>query len=552
MISDAPLVSVIIIFLNAERFIIEAVESIFAQSYQAWELLLVDDGSTDGSSAIAQQYAEQRPQQVRYLTHKDKDNRGMSAARNLGIEHARGAYLAFLDADDVWLPQKLEQQVPLLETHPQAAMVYAPVQWWFDWTGKPEDQGRDSIDRMAIEADTLVAPPALVLELLRRETSTIAGGLVRRDVAEQIGGFEERFGGMYEDQAFFAKVGLRWPIYVASKSWYKWRKHADSCCAQTVAAGAYNKTRRAFLLWLRECLMKQGIADQALQRALRQAERYVETPALQRFKERVHPATRAVKQLGKAVAREILPIATQQRLRHWLSGNGGSPPVGAVELGSLRRLTPISRHWGFERGQPVDRYYIENFLAARAVDIQGRVLEIASNDYTLKFGGARVTKSDVLHAVPGNSQATIVADLQHAEQIPSELFDCIICTQTLLVIYDVRAALRTLYRILKPGGVLLVTVPGCAHQIAREDMERWGDYWRFTSLAVRRLFEECFQPAQIEIETFGNVLTAISFLHGLAAAELQPEELDYRDPNYEVTIAVRAVKAALQTAESVA
>lgn len=223
-----------------------------------------------------------------------------------------------------------------------------------------------------------------------------------------------------------------------------------------------------------------------------------------------------------------------QRLTRW-------PPVGRVRFGSLRRLTPISRVFGFDRGLCIDRYYIEQFLSAHAQDIQGHVLEIGDDTYTQRFGENRLTKSDVLHVTEGNPKATIVADLTCAEHIPADTFDCIIFTQTLPFIYNVRAAVQTLHRILKPGGVLLATFPGIS-QISRYDMERWGDYWRFTTLSARRLFGEVFPPENVNVKAYGNVLTAIAFLHGLAADELKREELDYHDPDYEVLITVRAVK----------
>jgi glycosyltransferase involved in cell wall biosynthesis len=130
---EKPQVSVIVIFLNEEQFLEEAIASVFAQSYARWELLLVDDGSTDGSTAIARQYAQQYPEKVRYLEHEGHLNRGMSASRNLGARHAAGKYIAFLDGDDVWLPNKLEQQVAILEVHPEAAMVYGPLRRWYSW-----------------------------------------------------------------------------------------------------------------------------------------------------------------------------------------------------------------------------------------------------------------------------------------------------------------------------------------------------------------------------------------------------------------------------------
>jgi SAM-dependent methyltransferase len=212
-----------------------------------------------------------------------------------------------------------------------------------------------------------------------------------------------------------------------------------------------------------------------------------------------------------------------------------------IRWGNLRRLNPISSVFGLDRGQPIDRYYIEAFLQRCSADIHGRVLEIGDPGYTRKFGGDRVTHSDVLHAVPGNPQATLVGDLATGDGIPKETFDCLILTQTLLYIYDVSEAITNCYAALKPGGVLLATFPGIS-QISRYDMDRWGDYWRFTTLSAKRLFGEVFPPENVAVQSQGNVLTAIAFLHGLAAKELRKKELDYNDPDYEVLITVRAVK----------
>lgn len=241
------------------------------------------------------------------------------------------------------------------------------------------------------------------------------------------------------------------------------------------------------------------------------------------------------------IARAMLPQIVMNWLRQ-LRGQGRlSPPVGRVRFGSFRRLTPIGPHFGYERGHCIDRYYIERFLHKYAADICGKVLEVGDSRYTCQYGGTRVTCSDVLHAAPGNPQATIIADLTQADHIPSDTFDCIILTQTLMFIFDVRAAVHTLRRILKPGGVLLVTVAGIS-QIPRYDMDHWGDFWRFTTLSARRLFEEVFPRENVGIEVHGNVLVAMAFLHGLALEELQAKELECRDPDYELLITVRAVK----------
>jgi SAM-dependent methyltransferase len=209
-------------------------------------------------------------------------------------------------------------------------------------------------------------------------------------------------------------------------------------------------------------------------------------------------------------------------------------------LGTIRRTTPLSDHYGRDRGTPVDRYYIEQFLASEHAAIRGRVLEVMNRDYTVRFGAA-VDSSDVLDIDPGNPDATIVGDLADAPHIPDDSFDCAIVTQTLPFVYDIRAALATLHRILAPGGVLLATVPGITKISPPED-ETWGEWWHLTSRSAQRLAEEAFGEGAVEVQAYGNVLTASGFLYGLAASDLKPEELDARDRLYEVIVGIRAVK----------
>jgi SAM-dependent methyltransferase len=246
------------------------------------------------------------------------------------------------------------------------------------------------------------------------------------------------------------------------------------------------------------------------------------------------------KQRLKLIAQQTLPAPVHRWLGTQLQGHKHRLPVGMVNFGSLRRLTPISREFGYDRGLPVDRYYIEGFLSRNSEDIQGRVIEIGDNAYTQRFGENRVAKSDVLHVVEGNPQATFVGDLTRAEHLPSDAFDCVILTQTLHLIYDMRAALATLHRILKPGGVLLVTIPGISQAVKCD----WGDNWcwALTIQSAQLLFEEFFPKTNVRVEAHGNVLAAIAFLHGLAVEELRQEELDYRDREYQLLITIRAVK----------
>ena len=211
------------------------------------------------------------------------------------------------------------------------------------------------------------------------------------------------------------------------------------------------------------------------------------------------------------------------------------------DLGDLRRVTPIDPNWGFERGTPIDRVYVESFVGGHAADIRGRVLEIAAPDYTRRFG-RDVERVDVLMATEGNPEATIVGDLADAPQIADDSFDCAVVTQTLQFVYDIRGAFATLHRILAPGGVLLVTVPGLTKISPRED-EIWGEWWHYTSRSAKRLAEEAFGEGNVAVQSYGNVLSASAFLYGLAASDLRREELDARDPLYEVTIGLRAVKS---------
>jgi hypothetical protein len=238
--------------------------------------------------------------------------------------------------------------------------------------------------------------------------------------------------------------------------------------------------------------------------------------------------------------RKAIPDAIRRAVRP--KEDPGEVPFGRVNFGDLRRLTPISRHYGFDRGLPIDRHYIERFLGAHSGAIKGRVLEVGGNDYTVRFGGKQVSQADVLHVQEGNPQATFVGDLATADHLPDNAFDCVVLTQTLHLIYDVPAALATLHRILKPGGVLLMTVPGTISQIEQGD---WTNYWHwgFTERSIRKLCEAQFPAPEVNVEVHGNVLTSIAFLHGVAAGELTAPELDARDPLYPLLITIHARKA---------
>ena len=236
--------------------------------------------------------------------------------------------------------------------------------------------------------------------------------------------------------------------------------------------------------------------------------------------------------------------ACRRGIRSWIPWLMVPPPVGAAGFRRWRSIRPIRRNFGWDSGgQCVDRHYIERFLDANRGDVRGRVLEIGDNHYTLKYGANKVTKSEVLHAVEGNPMATIVGDLTTGDGLPDDAFDCIILTQTLSFVPDPGAVVRTVGRILAPDGVALVTTGGIS-QTSRYDMDRWGDFWRLTSRSVEKLFHAAFPPENVDIEAHGNIASAIALLHGIVASELTADELESRDPDYEVIITARAVKPA--------
>jgi SAM-dependent methyltransferase len=208
-------------------------------------------------------------------------------------------------------------------------------------------------------------------------------------------------------------------------------------------------------------------------------------------------------------------------------------------LGSIRRTSPLSDHWGRDRGTPVDRYYIERFLSAERGAIRGRVVEVLNADYTERFG-VGVESSDVLDIDSANPSATIFADLAGADDVPSDTFDCFVLTQTLQYIYDLRSAVQHVHRVLRPGGTVLCTVPTVS-RIAKGTLET--EYWRMTALGCERLFADAFAGGVVDARAHGNVLTAIAFLVGMAAEELTQRELEATDPFFPLLVTVRANKA---------
>lgn len=218
-----------------------------------------------------------------------------------------------------------------------------------------------------------------------------------------------------------------------------------------------------------------------------------------------------------------------------------------TDWGVLRSTTPYRAELGGRRGSYIDRFYIEQFLATHQLSIRGSVVEIQSDQYTRQFGGGRVERSEILDISRANEQRTLTLDLTETATAPEAEFDCVICTQTLLLIRDTTAAIRTLYKMLKPGGVLLVTVPGISPVIRGGLIAGEGeDWWRFTARSAQYAFAQVFGAANVEVRSYGNVLTTTAFLHGLVQEELTREELEYHDPDYELVLGIQAARKAAE------
>jgi SAM-dependent methyltransferase len=250
----------------------------------------------------------------------------------------------------------------------------------------------------------------------------------------------------------------------------------------------------------------------------------------------------SVAMFSKIVRLKVAPIlgpTLKKALRklRWDGLSEGAVPIGSIKWGNLRRTEPVGKNFGYDRGTPIDRFYIEDFLSRHAHDVGGHVLEVKDRNYTTRFGAAHVTRSDVLDIDPTNSDATIIIDLNAASYLPPQVFDCIILTQTLQYVFDLSSAIQGLHRSLKPGGIMLITVPGLS---PIDPGQTW--YWSFTRRSVERLLKDHCPTCSVVIENYGNVLSSAAFLFGLSTDELSPDELNARDPSYQVIISAHVKK----------
>ncbi|MEX6689659.1 glycosyltransferase [Danxiaibacter flavus] len=530
------IVSVVITCYNHASYLDEAIGSVLYQTYPHFEIVVVDDGSTDHTKAVATNYRE-----VKYVW---QENQGLAAARNTGAKESSGKYLVFLDADDWLYKDALQQQVTAMLANPES-MAVAGGHDKIDVDGKiiPEDHGP------VVDADHY-------LHLLKGNFIGMhAAVMYRREVFDTLQ-YDPSLKAA-EDYDLYLKLARKFPIYAHGGKIAGYRIHGNNMSRnipfmlqhvlkvlgrqQEVLFGDDEKKAFAEGVSIWNKYYAGVILDQKLYQIHKKG--YARNLLTNEERELVwnnfpkRTLSLYFQNNKKRVKKIVKRIIGRNNTAH------DKTKPGEIDFGSFKRTTPYSRDFGFDRGGAIDRYYIEGFLEENSGDVKGRVLEIADNHYTYMFGKGKVVVSDVLHLHRDHPGATIAGDLSKADEIPipDNQFDCIILTQTLHFIYDYEKAIQQCHRILKPGGVLLITVPG----ISQIDAGGWKDnwLWSFTARSMKLIFAKNFNSPDVTIESYGNVFSATAFLWGLGLSEVKDTGLlDEKDSCYQVTVAVRAVK----------
>ncbi len=269
-ISNETKISVIIPFFNREKFLAEAVESVLAQKYRNWELILINDGSTDESANVAQSFVEKYQGKIFLYAHENGKNRGASSSRNLGIKHSKGQFITFLDSDDVFLPTTLETEIVAFERNPQAEVVCGTLRYWFSWSKNADKKERDFTVNLGVPTDKLYDPPYLLIHNLRAggRKPGIGAIIIKSDFAKKFDMFEDDFTFVSEDQIFWAKVSLYAKIYVLKDCLVKYRQHPHSSSAALRESGDVKANWEKFSIWLEKYLAENKIENREIRTVL--------------------------------------------------------------------------------------------------------------------------------------------------------------------------------------------------------------------------------------------------------------------------------------------
>lgn len=547
---SSSLITVVITCYNQGKYLREAIESVLVQNYENTEIIVIDDGSTDHTKFVANSYPR-----IKYVYQL---NQGVSSARNSGIAHAKGEFICFLDADDWLLPEALISNLHYIEGNKELAFVsgaYMFVQMHYPFTQFVSAEKLNIEERYPINEPKVPVKKDHYIHFLKGNYIGMhAAVLYPRWVFDEFK-FDPSLTGC-EDYDLFLRISRKYPVLDHATPIAAYRRHQNNTTANTsmmlyFALAVLDRQKKSLKTAEEENCLLEGKANwenhyvnvvyQNMLNPLYQHKiEDVQFLWLNNKKLYFNYHIKKFKLEYKKFLKKILPLPAVKVFKS-LSNRTYTPPVGKVNMGDFARTEPFSRAFGYNRGGPVDRYYIDNFLEKNSAIIKGRVLEIGDNEYTIRFGGSKVTQSDILHVNEANSNATFIGDLTNAPHLPDNSFDCIVLTQTLHLIYDYKDAIKTCYRILKPGGSLLLTIPGITSIDAGEWKSTW--YWAFTDIAIKRVLEETFDANNIAINAFGNILSATAFLYGMGLSELKKQQLDLYDPSYQVTITAIATKS---------
>jgi peptidoglycan/xylan/chitin deacetylase (PgdA/CDA1 family) len=492
-------IAVVITCRDLGRTLLEAIQSVERQTRPAAEIVVIDDGSSDVyTRQVLERLEREGTRVVRGGGH------GASSARNLGATLTSSEYLVCLDADDFFEPTYFEAAAARLDGNPELDFISCALR--------------------GFGAASYVWSPSLTTFVDAAATNAVphASTMIRRRFWQKIGGFDESIPS-FELLDFWASAieqGARGEVL--EQPFLNYRVRTGSGYRRSIQTTAYRSLLEQFYAKHRAAVERDArgliVAKEAFLLAQRNHRDALEA--------RARTLEGELSQLQTEIAVTVQTLAAQ-----------GLP---RVVWGDLEGVQPLSRDWGRDRGTPVDRVYIEAFLARHQPDIRGRVLEIKEPMYTERFGGSAVTSCDVLDIDRTNPRATIIADLRSADAIAPSTYDCIILTQTLHVIDDMHAVLGECRRILKPGGVLLVTAPHVSRIDPTSGLD--GDHWRLTEASARKVFAGTFAPDSFEVATYGNVKACAAFLYGLSVEEMAPADLDHQDSSFPLLVSIRAVK----------
>jgi peptidoglycan/xylan/chitin deacetylase (PgdA/CDA1 family) len=496
-----PRVSVLIPAIDGVDHVFRAVEQCRHRSLPEVEILVLC-GPAIGA-ATRQRLQAIWPEQTAGCVTVPDGSPGQ--LRNAAIGAAAGDAFVFVEAGD-WLERGfLAEACRRLDAEVQAGFATACIR-------RPGAEGLATLER----------PAATLEQVLARFPDVPLTSVVRRSAWSAVGGFDEALpAGEWEDFVI-RLLAHGWTGMVIDAALLAYEPSRTSGFRARLEPGAYALgMRRLFQKHVE--LFRRHLADVLCGRETTLRERYTHYRRLLRRREDLRADWTALRDQIEEIGREL-----------------NARPAGPVEWGDLQRVLPVSADWGYDRGTPVDRYYIERFLESHARDVQGAVLEVQEADYTRRFGGDRVSRSDVIDVNPDNARANLTGDLRHLASVPADSYDCFILTQTIHVIDEMRDVVGAAARVLKPGGVLLATLP-CTSRVCLE-YGRDGDFWRVTEAGARLVFGEAFPATHVETQAFGNVMTNAAFLEGLARQEVGAEEFETPDPYHPLLVGVRATK----------